>query len=278
MKIVTLRKKVIAQIRLTAFLIAVLLAASYSTSQAQGITPDHIAKLKTVTSSTISDNGNFVAYTLSVPADPFAENARNATHLYVLNTTSGESKPYFTSANVSQVQFRPSKGTVTFLAKLPKDDTNAIYELNLSGGEATKLFAHSTHILNYSWQADGNRVAFSISEKAETPKTPLTYAPDFYEERFSQRKGFIVNLSENDAQPRPLNVKGSVYRMVWSPDGAKIAVSAAPTSSVDDSFMKQKIVIVSSSNQNVIATVDNEGKLGEIVWSPDGSRIAIRAG
>ena len=40
--------------------------------------------------------------------------------------------------------------------------------------------------------------------------------------------------------------------------------------------MKQAVVIVSGDNGNPVATVENEGKLGQTVWSPDGKRIALR--
>lgn len=258
------------------FVATFLVSSTTSTVFAQGVTPDHVAKMKTVTSSTISENGNFVAYTVSVPADAFKENATNATHLYVLNNTTGETIPYFTSSSVSQVTFRPGKGTITFLSRQSGDSTNALYELSLTGGEATKLFSYTTNISNYNWQADGNRLAFSISERDDAPKSPLTYSPDFYEEDFSQRKGFIVNLSANNPQAQQLNVEGSIYMMNWSPDGTKIAVSAAPTSSVDDSYMKQGVFIVSSTSRNVIATINNEGKLGQIEWSPDNKSLALR--
>lgn len=260
-----------------AFFVAAFLISPFNTILAQGVTPDHIAKMKVVTSSAISNDGNFVAYTVSIPADPIRENARNANHLYVLNNTTGESRPYFTSAGVSQVQFRPSKGTITFLSRLSGDSTNSLFEMSLAGGEATKIFTHTTNILSYNWQNDGNRLAFVISERDDAPKTPLTYSPDFYEEDFSQRKGFIVNLSGSNPQPQQLNVEGSIYMMNWSPDGSKIAVSAAPTSSVDDSYMRQRVFVVNTSNRNVIANIDNKGKLGQIVWSPDGQWLAIRA-
>src|SRR5690606_22915388 len=85
-----------------------------------------------------------------------------------------------------------------------------------------------------------------------------------------------VNLSGSNSQPQQLNIEGSVYMMKWSPDGSKIAVSAAPTSSVDDSFMKQSVMVLSSNTRNVIANIDNEGKLGQIEWSPDGNWLALR--
>lgn len=271
------KKNVVSKMLFTVFFVAAFLVSPFNTVLAQGVTPDHIAKMKVVTSSAISNDGNFVAYTVSIPADPIKENTRNENHLYVLNNASGESKPYFTVAGVSQVQFRPSKGTITFLSRLSGDSTNSLFEMSLSGGEATKIFSHTTNILEYTWQNDGNRLAFSISERDDTPKTPLTYSPDFYEESFSQRKGFIVNLSGSNPQPQQLNVAGSIYMMKWSPDGSKIAVSAAPTSSVDDSFMKQSVMVVNTSTRNVIANIDNKGKLGQIEWSPDGQWLALRA-
>jgi len=278
MKTLYSKKDVTKKMLFMAFFIAAFLVSPINTIQAQGVTYDHVAKMKAVTSSAISDNGSYVAYTVSVPADPFKENARNSNQLHVLNTATGESKPYFTAAGVSQVQFRPAKGTITFLSRLSGDSANSIFEVSLSGGEASKIFTHTTNILDYTWQADGNRLAFSISERDGAPKTPLTYSPDFYEEDFSQRKGFIVNLSGSNPQPQQLNVEGSVYMMKWSPDGSKIAVSAAPTSSVDDSFMKQSVMVLSSSTRNVIANIDNKGKLGQIEWSPDGNWLALRAG
>src|SRR5690606_9960481 len=36
------------------------------------------------------------------------------------------------------------------------------------------------------------------------------------------------------------------------------------------------IKILSTTSRNVIATIDNEGKLGQIEWSPDGQWLAIR--
>ncbi|WP_188439249.1 S9 family peptidase [Planktosalinus lacus] len=277
MKTVYSKQNVPSKMLFIAFFVASFLLSPFNTILAQGVTPDHIAKMKTVTGSTISENGTYVAYTVSAPADAFKENKTNATHLYVLNTSTGETKPYFTSGSVSQVNFRPSKGTITFLSKPSGDDTNALFEMSIDGGEATKLFSHSTSISNYSWQADGNRLAFSISEKDDKPETPLSYSPDFYEEDFSQRKAFIVDLSASNPEPLQLNIDGNVYMMSWSPDGNKLAVSAAPTSSVDDSYMKQGIVIVSSSTRNVIANIDNEGKLGQIEWSPNNSQLALKA-
>lgn len=252
------------------------IASAQSVIYAQGITAEHIAQIKSVTHSIISADGKYVAYTLSTPEDPLATNRPNSNHLYVLNTESGVSKPYFTAASVSQLAFRPIKNTLTFISRKQGEQYNSIYELDFSGGEATSVFSYSNNILSYQWSPDGSKVLFTVMEESGKPKTSLTYTPDFYEESFGQRKAFIHNLNApNNTQV--LNLTGSVYTLTWSPDGKKVAVSEAPTSSVDDSFMKQTVKILDVATRNVVATVDNQGKLGQIVWSPDSAKIALRA-
>ncbi len=244
---------------------------------AQGVTAEQIASMKSVSGSVISDDGKYVAYTVSTPADAFKENSPSSNLLYVMNTTTSESKPYFTSSSTGNIAFRPVKGTITFLSKGTSDATNAIYEINLNGGEASKIFTTTGTILNYSWQADGNNIAYTVKESAKAPATSLTYKPTFYEEEFSSQKGFVVNIGTGKSEPKPLNVTGTIYMMSWSPDGTKLALSVAPTSSVDDSYMKQQVMIVDVATGNVSATIDNKGKLGQIVWSPDNKQIAIKA-
>ncbi len=244
---------------------------------AQTFTADHNAKTKIVSSSVISQDGNYVAYTLSVPADAFKENAAPKNLLYVLNTTSGVTSPYFTSASVSAVAFRPAKGTITFLSKAADEAVNSIYEININGGEASKIFTATASILNYAWSNDGNQVVYSVKETAKTPQTSLTYKPDFYEEEFGIQKAYITDLSASKKDSRVLNVSGSVYLMAWSKDGSKLAVSVTPTLSVDDSYMKQQVVIVDAKNGNVIRSLENKGKLGQMAWSPDGKHLALKA-
>jgi len=260
------------------FVTLLLLAPFESVLHASGVTPEQIAAMKLVTGSVISPDGKHVAYTLSVPADPIKENSPNRTHLYVLDVASGTTKLYHSTTGVGAVAFRPRKGTVTFLTKGTDDNTNAVYELELRGGEAQKIYSAGSSILSYTWSPDGNKLACVVRENAKTPETPLKYKPDFYEEELGAQKALIVTVNASAAAPVSVRTPGTVYMMAWSPDGAKVAFSAAPTASVDDSYMKQQVFIADAVNGNVIATVDNAGKLGQIVWSPDGKQLALKAG
>ncbi len=245
--------------------------------QAQ-VTPEHIALAQSVIGCQISDNGRHIAYALTAPGDPKTENAPTGVHLYLLNDQTNEQKPYYTGTSVSQIAYRPGgKGTITFIARQKDDKTNAIYEIDPNGGEARKLYSFTSNIAGYSWSNDGNQIAFVAVERPEEPKTSLTYKPKIFEEDFNERNGYIVNITDNSA-PRKLNVDGAVYMMKWSPDDRKLAISVAPTSSVDDSYMAQAVKIADAQNGNIIAHIDNKGKLGQIAWSPDGHTLALVAG
>lgn len=97
---------------LTTFLF--LFFSSLAVAQ-QGLTPEDVTKIKTVTGASISDDGNYAAYTVSVPADPKEENRPNRTELHVLNIETGETRPYYSKSSIGGVTFRPGHESITFL-------------------------------------------------------------------------------------------------------------------------------------------------------------------
>ncbi|WP_237851990.1 alpha/beta hydrolase family protein [Rhodohalobacter sulfatireducens] len=251
----------------------------YSETLAQNVvTPKHIAEIETVTSSQIAPDGQYIAYTISTPADPYEENRSNSTHLYLLDVTEGTTTPYHTTNSVSSVQFRPGQNAITFLSEMAGDDTRSLYQIPIEGGEAVKLFSFRQDLISYSWHNDGNQIAFMASEEAERSNSPLPYQADVYEENVPQRRGYIANVAMNSQMARQLQVEGSVYNMEWSPDGERIAVSVAPTPFVDDQLMNQQIFVLDTDDGEVSAEINNSGKLDQIEWSPNGQRLAIVAG
>lgn len=241
------------------------------------VTAQHVAQLQTVNNSVISEDGRYVAFTKVIPADPITENSRASVHLYLHDRQTGMTKPYFTSSNVGQVKFRPGTSNITFISRDADDKVNSLYEISTQGGAAQKIFTHKTSIANYEWSPDGKQVVFVTVEPATKPKTNLTYAPQFYEEDFGTRTAGIVTIGSSSTV-RSISVAGSVYMLKWSPDGSKIALSVAPTSSVDDSYMAQQIKIADAYTGHITAHVDNKGKLSQFEWSPDGRQLAYLGG
>jgi dipeptidyl aminopeptidase/acylaminoacyl peptidase len=263
-------------IRRTLVLAGALFLGAAPVLAQQGLTPQQIAHIETVTGAVISQEGRYVAYTRAVPADPLQTNAPATVQLHLLDRVRGRSTPLHTASSVGGVAFRPIQGTVTFLAAVTQGEPRALYEVPVGGGAPQRVFGHERPIVSYSWAPDGRRIAFVANERVEPPATPLPYRPTFYEERQPHRVGYVVDVTAQEA-PQRVQYTGSYYLMEWSPRGDRLAVSVAPTPGVDDSYMRQAVKVVDAATLRVTAEIDNRGKLGQITWSPDGQRLALRA-
>jgi dipeptidyl aminopeptidase/acylaminoacyl peptidase len=261
--------------------VAVLVAVTWPAgvlAQAGGmLTPMHVAEMQSVTTVATSADGRFMAYTVSVPADPQRQNVPATSHLFLVDSRTGQTRGLVTDAGVSAVTFRPGRATVTFLASLEQGQPRGLYEIPVSGGDPRLVHRHSNHMLAYSWSPSGEQVAFMAFEQIEQPRTPLPYRPHFYEENLPQRVGYVADLSAG-SEARPIGITGSTYLMEWNPQGNRIAVSVAPTPNVDDMYMAQRVRIVDAATLREVATIDNRGKIAQITWSPDGRQLALRAG
>jgi dipeptidyl aminopeptidase/acylaminoacyl peptidase len=264
-------------LHLTITLLLVTVASPAEARQAQGVTPLHLSQIRGVTSAVISEDGRYVAYTVAEPADAIEANAPNAAHLYLLDRQTGQTRPLFTTGSAANVAFRPAHGTVTFLAVAEPDVPRSIYEVPVTGGTPRRVWGFDRPVLAFSWAPDGARAAIMAMAPVAAPATPLPYRPTFFEEKLPQRMGYVVDVAGGGAA-RAVRDSGSYYLMRWSPDGGRLAVAVAPTPMIDDFYMLQSVKVVDAGTLEVIADIDNAGKLAEIEWSPDGRRLALRAG
>lgn len=251
---------------------------------AEVFTPQHVARIRAVTSVAMAPDGSKVAYALSVPRRPQSdEDGPVWAELHVVNRD-GVSRSYVTGdVNVSGVAWTKDGRSISFLAKRGKDEHRCLYQIPAEGGEARRLLSFGTDITAYAWSPDGKRVAFLAVEEA--PK----------KQKDQEKKGFTQEVLDesakpvriwaslmgagagtgDDAKPRLLDVKGSASDLSWSPVGSSLAVAIAPTALVDDSLMSRKATIVDADTGVVAAHIANPGKLGSMAWSADGKTLAF---
>lgn len=263
---------------LLSLFIAFLPLAIFAQGNTDGLDPMDVAKIESVDEIAIAPSGEKAIYTLRVPANPLEKNEPASYHLYLADLSTGNSIPYVTTMSVSDIAYRPNHNTITFLGSRSADEETALFEMPVDGGEAQKILSFPTSIASYSWAPDGSHIAFMAADTAKQERSKLPYHPEIYEENLKQRRGFVTNLSKEGHQPHQLQVDGSIYQMHWSPDGKRLAIAVAPTPLVDDYYMHQHVLVVGHQGKKVYGKVDHQGKLGDIGWSPDGSRLAMIAG
>jgi dipeptidyl aminopeptidase/acylaminoacyl peptidase len=257
-------------------LFSIVLVLSYFAGYTQEnvLDPLDVAKIKQVGSITVSE-GNWAAFTVSVQADPLKENKPAHSELHLLNLDTKETTPFITSGSVRSIAFRPGKSSITFLSRRSEDKSTSLYEIPLAGGEAKKIFEFDYSISAYEWAADGMEIAFTATKRMNV-ESPLPYQPEIYEENLPVRKGFIYSFSSN--QVKELDLEHNIFGLHWSPTGDMMTAIIAPTSLVDDSYMKQKFVFVDARSLKISAEVDHAAKLGSYKFSPDGKILAFIAG
>ncbi|MBS3806729.1 MAG: S9 family peptidase [Bacteroidales bacterium] len=263
------------------FLMLILgIGVSFSViAQNRVLTPEDVAGMRSVTSVELSEDANYIAYTVTDPADPMKQNRSAEVHLYVYHHPTGERIAYYTTANAGDVRFRPGHESITFLSQPEGESVNALYEMPVHGGGPMKLFQFETSIRDYEWSSGGKQLAFTATEPVKEQSGPMPSEPEIYEEGLKNRKGYLVDLTVSDPMARELEVEGTIYTLRWSPDGDRLAAAVAPTPLVDDYYMRQDVKVISARTGEVVNdNIDHEGKLDDIQWSPMGDRLALLAG
>ena len=244
-------------------------------AQSDVLTPYDIARIQTVGDVAVSPDGDFVAYTVSVPRDPFEANATPYSELYLYDVSADESRGLRTGAvSHSGLTWTPD-GRLSFLTKAADgDERPALYVMDPATGTMERALSFGTSIGPYAWGPDGEQVAFIATVPAAEEDRALPYQPDVYEEETPDRKLWIAEPFSEDA-PRMIDLDGTVYDLAWAPGGEQIAVAVAPTPFVDDFYMQQRIRVLDAATGAIEARIENPGKLGAIAWSPSGEHLAF---
>jgi len=249
------------------------------------LTPYDVARLRTVSAAVISPDGSKIAYTLSVPRQPWLDNDDPAdkdggtwSELHIVDVD-GHTRPFITGqVSVAGVKWKPDGTGVSFLSKRGTDKNRSLYVIPIDGGEARCVLKHDTDIATYDWSPDGKQVSFIAQEKVDKKvkkKKDLGFTQEIYEEDERDSKVWIATIDDKDKKPRMLETEGTASVVAWSPAGGELAVAVAPTPLIDDEYMKRKVHLIDPESGKVSARLANPGKLGPISWSPDGKHLAI---
>ena len=260
-----------------------LLFTPAAAAQTDVLTPHDIARMRRVSSAQMSPDGTQIAYTVSVPRMPLVDDDGPAwAELHVMELETGVKRPFITGEqNVRSVHWTPAGNSLAFLAKRGSDEHTSLYVIPTDGGEARRVFGlEDAGISSYSLAPDGERVAVVATapkSKQRKEQEEQGFKQEIYEEDWRPAQVWIGALDDDEAEPRVLELDGSVYQVRWSPVDERLAISIAPTSLVDDSYMLQRAWIVDGASGEVLNKIETSGKFGTMRWSPDGTRLALIA-
>lgn len=243
---------------------------------------EDIGKIQNAGNLTVAPDGETIAYTVSKYPDMLAgdKDGSSVSQLFVMRP--GQEPVLFTTAksSVGRLQFSPDGKTVYFLTRRGSDKTNALYAIQLSGGEARKVFQHEANIGDYAMSPNGETLYFVAKEKSKDKSklTKMGFNAYAYEEDLSMNAAWTVALGDDGAKAEKLYHDKHVTGLELSANGQNLVVAAVPTALIDDVLMKTRLHVLDAETGTVKTEVETPGKLGSFVISPNSDLIAFQAG
>lgn len=261
--------------RMILFAAAALLPAM---AAAEGMTLEQIARLQQVGQAVVSPDGQWIAYTRSVPRDLSEQDDGPAWRELHVIEPNGDSRPFITGqVNIRNIGWMPDSSAITFIDERDDDEHSILYRIPVGGGEAKRVTTAGEGVAGYDFSPDGERVALIATEaddEALERRREKGFDQIVFEEDWKPRRLWIDEL--DGESPRALEIEGSVQAVRWSPSGDRLAITATPRQLVDDTLMFKRLRIITPDGETS-GEIETPGKLGAWRWSPDGSRIALIA-
>ena len=231
-----------------------------------------VCRLKSISAAYMSADGQWIAYTRSLPRDPLTEDGRARRELWV--TKGDDEGRLFLAGAFGGVKFSPDSKSIMFSAKRGKDKVTSLYLLPLDGGEAQKVLNPVNSIRSYDLSPDGRHIAYTCNKKTKTSP----WRKKGFDQKIFGEEELEVQMRQVDRQTQQdieIALDGACWELAYSPDSKKIAFWMSPTATIDDRYMKRRLWGMNVADGKVEQIVKNPGKVGNFVWSPDSTQIAF---
>ncbi len=259
--------------------VALLLALVPALLVAQGMTPQHVVDLESVTSVAISPDGQHIAYTLRKPRgedDPYGS---AYSELWIVPAGGGEPQAIIRSPNsASSPAWSPDGRMLTFTARIAeKHEQRQVYGVPASGGEPRLLTNSPIGVMAYAWSPAVDAIAYTTREPLSGDAAARRARGD---DEWVAGEGYRhVRLwleTPVAGRRRALTPPDrTVWAFAWAPDGRALAVQSTSSPEVDHSYMFRELSVVSASGGDLEPLTETPGKLGRMVFSPNGSQLAF---
>jgi dipeptidyl aminopeptidase/acylaminoacyl peptidase len=235
--------------------------------------------LKSAGSPRISPDGTKVVYTIT-GAD-FDQDAY-VTQIWLADVATGEAIQLTRSRkSCSNPEWSPDGRWLAFTSSRA-DDKPQIFAINPAGGEALQLTKSEAGVNGFAWSPDGRTIAFSTTDpESEERKARKEHYGDYEivrkEYRFTHL--WTIDLAEALNAPqagrrRTSGTDWTVGGFAWSPDGTKIAFSAAVNPDLINGGTTDVYVLELAGDQ-VKKIVSQPGPDYVAAWSPDGRSVLL---
>jgi dipeptidyl aminopeptidase/acylaminoacyl peptidase len=255
---------------------ALALAVVAAPASGQGMTPEQVVELQSVSAVAMSPDGRWVAYTATRPRDEVETRAPAFSELWVVPAAGGEprlivGRPH----NAASPAWTPDSRLLTFAAALPQAEGRQVFGVDPAGGEPRPLTASPRGVAAYRLSPDGGSIAYTASVPQPDHITARREAGNdviVMSEVGTYMRLFVQPLG---GEARAISPADRVVQdFTWAPGGQWLAVQWTDEPGADAELMFREMHALAVDGSWTRSLVPTEGKLGPMAFSPRGDWFA----
>jgi dipeptidyl aminopeptidase/acylaminoacyl peptidase len=240
---------------------------------AQGLTPQQLMRLRTVSAVAPSPDGRWLAY--AVMRERGLEEAAGPALSDLLVMPLDGSAAARRVASAAAFAWQPQTSVLSWVARREGDPAPQLHGIDVSGGDEKRLTTAPNGIAAFQWRPDGKAIAYTALD----PASELRAA--------NEKLGFRQQVVDEDwrhvslwqweiatAQATRLTSGMTVQAFTWSPTSTHLAIAASPRNLTDDAYVFTRLYEVALDGPRTTKLAENPGKLGGGAWSPSGRHFA----
>jgi dipeptidyl aminopeptidase/acylaminoacyl peptidase len=280
-------------------LITILTRASFSqTPEKRLLTLDDLFSIRAVGDPQISPDGNWVAYTVRTPN---LKEDKSNTDIYMTNWDGTKTiQLNFTKESEHSPRWSPDGKYLAFLSSRDVEgETDQIWLMNTSGGEAQKITDYKGGVNDFVWSPDSKRLALIVKDpdpdssdsKDKEKKTPKPIIIDRFQFK-TDEDGYLTKRRQHlyvfDIAERKLDTltlgNYDEHLPAWSPDGSSIVFVSkrGPNPDRHDNYDLYVMQAKPGAVQRQLTTFEGADcepdRDNRPAWSPDGKSLAYIQG
>lgn len=265
-----------------AFFISLAVFALQDNQGQDVLSPADLLALQSCSGIQLSPDGTQILYSISTPRSPNESPGASQSTWWKMTLKDKTASPLFNGKiKGSSPRWSPDGKTIGFLygkVKGPKQ----VWAMPAIGGEIVQLTFAESDVSYFRWNPGGGGLAYLALTPASDKEKELKnrgYGFIFYEENLKNKNLFLARLDQNGihAGTSQLTEGMSVWDFEFNSQGTHIAASISPKNLIDQQYMFRRIHLIDISSGNKKKVSENQGKLGNYVFSPDGKNLAYTA-